>query len=80
MEKLERIKNTALMVSDNKLDQLRIEEELLIMLIKSAKEKNLTLKTKACERLACINSTQLEMLGAKIDVVKASRLAKEISK
>ena len=66
MTKLDKIKETALMVSDNKLDQLRIEEELLVMLLKNSKEKNLSVKSKACERLSHINNAQLEILGAKV--------------
>ena len=65
MTVLESIKNTTILVTNNKLDQLRMEEELLIMMVKSSKH-SIKLKTIAFERIKNINRDQIKLLGGEL--------------
>ena len=64
MNLLEECKKIAKLVCDSELEQLRMEEELLINLVRAKKITNLKLKTKAFERMNEINKRQMSLVGS----------------
>jgi hypothetical protein len=62
---LDKIRDVARTVSNNPLERLRIEEELLINLVRNNSAGN-SVKAIAFTRIKDINKTQLEILGDKI--------------
>lgn len=68
MDILENIKKVSVSVSATDLERLRIEEELLYMLIKNP---NVSLKTKtlAFKRLNNINKIQTEIIGTNFKLI-----------
>jgi hypothetical protein len=56
------IKNICNQLCDDELTKLRLEEELLITMVKSSKQR-LKTKTEAFERIKAINKRQLQILG-----------------
>jgi hypothetical protein len=65
MEKLNEIRKIAMLVTETKLEQLRMEEELLVSFVKK-KSVQLKDKQKALVRIKEINKHQLTMLGEKL--------------
>ncbi len=63
---LEKIREVSSRVSNNALERLRIEEELLISLVRNSSVA-MTLKSSAFTRIKDINMKQLELLGDKIE-------------
>lgn len=63
MKIIEDISTIAQALSEDELTQLRIEEELLVMLVKHPKH-SLKTKTTAMSIMRDINMRQLELLGA----------------
>lgn len=60
------IHKVAVRVSNQRIEQLRMEEELLTSLVRNISEKDLKLKTEAFTRIKQINKMQLELLGEKL--------------
>lgn len=63
MKITDQIKSISTQISDDELSRLRIEEELLIMLVRSSKH-SLKIKSEAFERIKTINTKQLDLLGS----------------
>lgn len=59
---LSQIKAVCSKISDDELTKLRLEEELLITLVKCQKQ-NLTIKKEAFQRITDINKKQLTLIG-----------------
>ncbi len=59
------ITNLCVKITETKLEALRLEEELLLNLVKCSKIP-MHVKKKAFERMEKINNNQLTILGAKI--------------
>jgi hypothetical protein len=65
MKILEEIKHVAKVLTSDELTNLRIEEELLMMLVKDQKH-SMTLKAEAFNRIKALNEKQLATLGHRI--------------
>ena len=65
MKILEEIKHVAKALTSDDLSNLRLEEEMLVMLVKDPKH-SLKLKTEAFARMKTLNQKQLALLGYKI--------------
>ena len=63
MELLSEIKKVAQRVTTNELNRLRIEEELLVMLVQS--NNPMAIKKEAFNRINIINDLQKRLLGRK---------------
>ena len=59
---IEEIFRIAIYVTENEVDKLRIEEELLWLLLKT-KKHSLNIKTLGLQRLERIQKAQLELMG-----------------
>lgn len=59
---VDQISIIAVSVTEAEIDKLRIEEELLLMIVKTSKH-SLTVKSAAFDRLKRINVKQLELMG-----------------
>ena len=62
MSLINEIRTMCNQLCNDELTKLRLEEELLITLVKGQKQ-NLKVKTEAFERIKAINRRQLEILG-----------------
>lgn len=63
MQIIEEIKKISSLITDDELSKLRIEEEMLTMLVRCSKF-NLQSKKKAFTRIEQINKLQLQILGS----------------
>ena len=69
MNKVKEIRTITNKICESLLDKLRLEEEMLLMLVKNT-QVSLDEKTEAFERIKEINMKQLEVLGQKITILK----------
>lgn len=69
MDNFEQIKKICNLVSETKLESLRLQEEILLCMVKK-KSISLREKTKAFNIIIEINKTQLEILGHKYGYLK----------
>ena len=65
MNTFEMIKKVCNTVSSTQLESLRLQEELLLNMVKCVRV-SLTEKTKAFEMIKTINKSQLEILGERV--------------